>query len=193
MDLVERHPEAWREATRHPFLDAVRSGELDPRAFGAWLVQDHHFVRDLLRFQALLLAEAPRADQAVLAAGLVALEAELSWFEDHAGRLRLDLQGPRHPTTEDYAGFLEEVAAGPYAEAIVALWALERAYLEAWRSAAPGEGRYAEFVEHWTVPEFAGYVASLEAAAGRAGGGARAERVFLEVCRLERDFWGIAG
>ena len=121
MDLVERHADSWREATRHPFLDAVRSGNLDPRDFGAWLVQDHHFVRDLLRFQALLLAEAPRSDQAALAGGLVALEAELSWFEEHAARLGLDLTVPRHPTTEDYAGFLEELAAGPYPEGIVAL------------------------------------------------------------------------
>lgn len=75
--LLERHPAAWRGAAQHPFLGAVREGALPLGTFEAWLRQDYLFVADLLGFQSWLLARAPRPDQAVLAGGLVAVEAEL--------------------------------------------------------------------------------------------------------------------
>jgi thiaminase len=54
--LISRHPEAWRRAVAHPFLDAVRGGTLAEASFGAWLSQDYLFIADLLAFQAGLLA-----------------------------------------------------------------------------------------------------------------------------------------
>lgn len=198
VELLERYPEVWRGAVRHPFLDAVREGTLPAGAFEAWLAQDCLFVADLLVFQSRLLARAPRLAQAVLAGGLVALEAELSWFEDRAVERGLELGAPRHPATTAYRDFLLSLEREGYAAGITALWALELAYLEAWRSAAPGHPDYREFVEHWTTPEFADYVAGLEAAAGSAleSGGQEerdgAEAAFLGVARLERDFWDMA-
>jgi formylaminopyrimidine deformylase / aminopyrimidine aminohydrolase len=78
-DLLQRHPDEWARATRHPFLTAVRDGTLPDGAFDTWLVQDALFVADLLTFQARLLARAPRPAQAVLAAGAASLVAELDW------------------------------------------------------------------------------------------------------------------
>ena len=69
------------------------------RAFEAWLTQDYLFAADLMVFQSRLLARAPRPDQAVLVGGLVAVEAELGWFEAKAGERRLKLDVSRHPTT----------------------------------------------------------------------------------------------
>ena len=197
VDLISRHPEAWQGATRHPFLDSLRDGTLPVEAFEAWLVQDYAFVGDLLVFQARLLARAPRPAQAVLAGGLVALEDELGWFEARARQRGLGLAVKRHPTTEAYRGLLEVLDGDPYPVAITALWALERAYLEAWGSAAPGHPDYRPFIEHWTTPEFAGYVHGLEEAADAAleAGGApegRVEAAFLEVASVERDFWEMA-
>ncbi len=194
--LIDRRPEAWHAATRHPFLDAVRDGALPATAFATWLLQDYLFVGDLLSFQALLLARTPRADQGVLAGGLVAVEAELGWFEAQAGRWGLALAGPRHPTAAAYRAFLHNLEQDTYAAALVALWALERAYLEAWRGAAPGGPAYREFVAHWTTPVFAAYVAGIEAAADRALAAGDAEgaveRAFHEVARLEHDFWAMS-
>ena len=197
-ELTERHAKTWREATRHPFLDGVRDGGLPEGAFEAWLVQDYLFVSDLLVFQSRLLARAPRPAQAVIVGGLVALEEELGWFEGLARDRRLALDVPRHPTTAAYRDLLSDLEDGPYPAGIVALWAAERAYLDAWRSAAPGHPDYRLYVEHWTTPEFAGYVGGLEeasdAALDRATGEQRegAEKAFLAVARLERDFWGMA-
>lgn len=198
LELLERHPQAWREAIQHPFLKAVREGTLPAGAFEAWLTQDYLFVADLLVFQARLLARAPRTAQAVLAGGLVAIEAELSWFEEQAARRGLELEASRHPMTREYRDFLVGHENEPYAAGITALWALERAYLEAWRSAAPGHPDYREFVEHWTSPEFADYVADLEKVTDyslRSGSEEelrRAEAAFLAVARLEKDFWHMA-
>ncbi len=196
--LLDRHKEEWREATRHPFLEAVGEGAFPAGAFESWLVQDYLFVSDLLVFQARLLARTPRPAQAVVAGGLVALEAELGWFEEKAAERGLDLEAKRHPTTAAYRDLMTDLDREPYLAAMTALWAIEQAYLEAWKSAAPGHPDYKEFVEHWTTEEFAEYVAGLRGAADAALESAgedeqrRAEAAFLEVARLERDFWEMA-
>lgn len=197
-ELLERHREEWGEAVRHPFLDGVRAGDLPAGAFETWLAQDYLYVSDLLVFQARLLARTPRAAQAIVAGGLVALVEELDWFEAMAKERSLALDVRRHPTAAAYRDLLSHLDAEPYPAAITALWAIERAYLEAWTSAAPGRPEYREYVEHWTTPEFAGYVSALEDAADAALEGAsgdereRAEEAFLAVARLERGFWEMA-
>ncbi|MGI9048940.1 MAG: TenA family transcriptional regulator [Rubrobacteraceae bacterium] len=197
-DLLDRHREAWRAATKHPFLKSVRDGTLLREAFATWLVQDYLFVTDGLSFQSRLISRAPRRDQALLISGLSALETELGWFEERAENRKLGLDAPRHPTTEAYRDFLHGLERESYAAKITALWALERAYLESWRNAAPGHPGYREFVEHWTTPEFAGYVTGLEEAADAALEAAdeseleRAEAAFVETIRLEKEFWEMA-
>ena len=188
-NLITSHPLAWQRAVRHPFLAGVRDGVVPVTVFDIWLGQDYLFVLDLLSFQAGLLAVAPRSAQRTLAGGLVALEAELGWFESQAKWRGLALSSDRQPATEAYRLALAKLLEDGFEPAITALWALERAYLEAWRGAAPGAPAYGEFVAHWTMPEFGEYVAELETAAGE---GREAEDAFLEVCRLERGFWDMA-
>ena len=195
-DLLEQYAAAWTTATHHPFLDAVRQGTLSTQAFATWLVQDYLFACDELAFQARLLARAPRSDQALLTKGLVAMEAELSWFETQAQQWHLSLDASPHPITASYAVFLRSLDHQPYAATITALWAVELAYLEAWRSAAPGQPPYQPFVERWTSPAFADFVAHLQQAATAALASSQvdheAEKAFLEVGRLEREFWQMA-
>jgi len=189
-ELLSRHPLAWRGATAHPFLAAVRDGSLPTAAFDTWLVQDARFVADLLRFQARLLARAPRAAQAVLAGGAVALVEELAWFDEQGVARGLDLTAPARPATAAYAQLLERLDAADVPTALTALWTIERTYLDAWSAAAPGAPAYRDFVAHWTVPAFAGYVAGLADAADAVSGGDDA--VFLEVVAAETAFWGMA-
>ena len=190
-ELPSRHPDTWRAATRHPFLDAVRDGTVPVAAFDTWLVQDARFVSDLLAFQARLLARAPRPAQAVLAGGLIALVDELSWFEEQAAVRGLDLDAAVLPATAAYAGLLGRLDATDVGTALTALWTIERTYLDAWSAARPGAPEYRGFVEHWTQPGFAGYVAGLETAAD--GVPARdADAVFTEVVAAESAFWAMA-
>lgn len=180
-------PDLWHRATHHPFLAAVRDGSLSPAAFDAWLVQDYRFVANLLRFQARLLARAPRRAQSVLAAGLVALVDELGWFEQLASGRGLDLDAPPEPAPVAYAALLQRLDGEPFDVAIRALWAIERAYHDAWAFAAPGAPPYREVVAHWTTPQFADYVAALADVAGETSG-----RVVDEVLEHEIAFWEMA-
>ncbi|WP_104526164.1 thiaminase II/PqqC family protein [Blastococcus atacamensis] len=189
-ELLPAFPDAWRAATRHPFLMAVRDGTVDPAQFDTWLTQDALFVADLLRFQARLLGRAPRAAQAVLAAGCVALVDELAWFEEQAAHRGLDLHTAPLPATAAYGELLERLDRADVPTALIALWTIERTYLDAWSAALPGAPAYREFVEHWTVPGFAGYVTGLEAAADAAGGDGAG--VFAEVVAAEIAFWDTA-
>jgi thiaminase len=189
-ELLQRHAAAWRGATAHPFLVGIRDGVLPESSFDTWLVQDARFVADLLRFQARLLARAPRPAQAVLAAGAGALVAELTWFEEQAAVRGLDLTTPALPPTAAYAELLERLDGADVPTALLALWTIERTYLDAWSQASPGAPGYREFVEHWTVPGFAGYVSDLAAAADEVGSGD--EAVFLELVAAETAFWDMA-
>ncbi|MEV4619511.1 hypothetical protein AB0J74_12480 [Asanoa sp. NPDC049573] len=190
-DLLTRHAAAWAGATRHPFLAGVRDGTLPAPAFAAWLVQDRHFVADLLAFQARLLARAPRHAQPVLAAGAVALVDELGWFDEQAAARGLDLTAAPARATLAYRDLLGRLDAAPVPEALLALWAIERTYLDAWAFAAPAAPGYREFVTHWTNPDFAGYVAGLADAAQREASGA--DEVFLAVVAAEVAFWASTG
>jgi formylaminopyrimidine deformylase / aminopyrimidine aminohydrolase len=195
-DLLTRHAGIWHAATHHQFLDAVRDGSLAPTIFATWLVQDYLFVLDELTCQARLLARAPRSGQHILVRGLSAIEAEASWFEAHAQQRRLALDVPRYSTTTSYHDFLESLDQEPYPVAITAIWAIERAYLEAWRGTMPCQPRYQEYVEHWANAEFEQFVADLEQVATAALASSQvdstAELTILKVAQLEHDFWQMA-
>ena len=195
-DLPQRHAADWGRATRHPFLAAVRDGTVPEKVFDAWLVQDYRFVCDLLRFQARLLGRAPRTAQGVLVGGAAALVDELTWFEQRAAARGCDLRVGPLPATATYAALLERLDGEDFAVALAALWALERVYLDAWSFAAPGAPAYQQFVEHWTAPQFAGYVEALESAAddalGDATAGADLDAVFRQIVDAESRFWDMA-
>ena len=195
-DLLKRHAAAWQAATHHPFLDAVRDGTLAQEAFATWLVQDYCFASDEFAVQAHLLPSAPRYAQNLLIRNVAALEAELTWFEAQAKPLNLSLSTSPHPVTAAYGKFMRTLEQRPFAAAITATWAIERAYLEAWQSALPGQPRYRDYIERWTNPTFASFVEELEQTCARAltSGDAdrEAEAAFLEVAQLERAFWDMA-
>ena len=192
--LIESEAELWRAATHHPFLDGVRDGTLPPEEFACWLVQDYQFGAALTRVEARYLAAAPREDLGLLAAGVQAMVAELDWFEQKAAERELHLGAPLHATARAYIGYLYALCDQPYSVQLTALWALERAYLDAWRGARPGAEAFREFVVRWTNDAFASYVAALEAATSRVlGHNADAEReAFRQVARYERAFWEMA-
>jgi formylaminopyrimidine deformylase / aminopyrimidine aminohydrolase len=195
-DLPQRHVADWTRATQHPFLAAVKDGTLPSPSFATWLVQDYRFVGDLLRFQSRLLARAPRHAQAALSAGVVGLVDELTWFEEQATALGLDLGAPALPVTLGYRRLLERLDAAAVPVALAGLWAVERVYLDAWSFAAPGGHAYREFVAHWTTPAFAAYVDALADAADRALAGVEApaelDGLFADIARAETGFWDMA-
>ncbi len=193
-DLIEGDAELWHAATHHAFLDEVRDGTLAPAAFARWLSQDYHFAVALTRTEARALACAPRQDLELLVGGIQAMVTELDWFESKASERAIDLDLPLHRTARAYIDYLRALADEPYSVQLTALWALERAYLEGWRTARPGAPAFREFVERWTSDAFATYVGALEAAANRAisQGGDPEREAFRWVAKYEKDFWEMA-
>lgn len=192
-DLLDRHKVGWSRAAQHQFLSAVRDGTIPEPAFNTWLAQDYRFAADLLRFQARLLGKASRRAQVTLAAGLVALVDELEWFERQAAGRNIDLEASPLPATLAYGRLLERLDSVDFPVALTMLWALERAYLDAWTYAAPGAPAYGEFIAHWTTPHFASYVAALEATANETlHEAADVDVLFTEVIEAEVGFWDMA-
>jgi thiaminase len=193
-DLIEGNAQLWRAATHHAFLDEVRDGTLAPAAFARWLSQDYHFAVALTRAEARVLACAPREDLKLLAGGVQAMVAELDWFERRVSEREVDLHVPLHPTASAYIDYLHRLTDEPYSVQLTALWAIERAYLEGWRTARPGAPPVREVVERWSNEAFAADVDAREAAANRAiaqGGDAKRE-AFRRVAQYEQAFWEMA-
>lgn len=187
---LQRHADLWTRAVRHRFLDAVSDGSLPEAAFDTWLTQDHYFIEDLLWFQARLLARAPAPARPVLADGIVALVEELAWFEAVSRRRRLALSGDRLPTTQHARELLQRLDNSAVPVGVLGLWAIERAYLDAWSHAAPGAPDLRAYVEHWTTPEFEAYVDAL----GRLSDSSPpdTDEIVAGVAVMEQNFWEMA-
>lgn len=57
--LRQNSPQAWNEATVHPFFKQCKLGTIKPEQFNTWLVQDYLFVVEFTRLAARMLAVAP--------------------------------------------------------------------------------------------------------------------------------------
>lgn len=186
--LVRQAGDLWCTATTSSFLDAARDGSLPEGAFHRWLVQDYHFATALTAFEGVLVARSRRPAQSVIIAGLTGMNAELSWFEEHAEKRGLQLESAIHSVCRRYRDFLlraahEEAPDGLYA----ALYGVEVAYYAAWSALQP-RGPYAEFIERWSNPGFRDYVLLLKGLAEESLHDS-SQLLFNEVLRHERDFW----
>lgn len=195
--LLENHPQAWREATVHPFLEQCRLGTIQQQQFNTWLVQDYLFVVDFTRMVGRLLHSAPVDHFDVILGGLSALKDELSWFKEKAAESQLDLNIQKQSTCTEYCDYMYSLAAMPYSVQATALWTIEFAYNKGWQLAGVIPP-YTEFAERWGNPGFTDYVNFLEQQADKVLQSAsenvqqQAEATFLNIARLEKDFWQMA-
>lgn len=196
--LLTTHAEVWHQATVHPFLIQCQTGTIRPAQFNTWLVQDYLFVTEFTRLVARVLAAAPTHHFDVLLSGLSALQDELIWFTQQAEARSLKLATPRQHTCQIYSDFMGSLVHSPYAVQAVALWAIEYAYNQGWQLPGPMPQPYDEFADRWGNPGFTEYVKLLAQQANESLETAsettqqQAERAFLRVASLEKDFWQMA-
>lgn len=196
--LLQKHTQAWQEATIHPFLQECQQGTIQPQQFNTWLVQDYLFVLDFTRFVAKILAIAPPHDFDILLAGLSALKDELNWFQAKATERQLQLDTEKQPTCIEYCDYMQSLSAMPYAVQATALWAIELAYNQGWQLPGAMPPPYTEFADRWGNSDFTTYVGCLEQQADAALSEASEEvqqqavAAFLNVAKLEKDFWQMA-
>lgn len=195
-DLMVGSAVEWSRLAEHPFVHQAGDGSLRRAVFDRWLVADHFFVVGFRRFLTGLVALAPDEHAAdVLAAGLPALQAELDLFRREAATRGLDLDAEPGPVVLGYTAFLRASLQDGYAVALAVLYGAEKAYFDAWSAVRAGASRdsdYWSFVDNWSSPGFAGWVASLAGlldAAAPAGPTAPMRQSFDRVVRFELLFW----
>lgn len=196
--LLSAHSEAWQSATVHPFLQQCQQGTIEPSQFNTWLVQDYLFVVEFTRLAASLLAAAPAGHFDTLLGGLGAIKDELLWFQAKADERSLTLSTAPQPACWKYHEFMRQIAAQSYAIQATTFWAIELAYNQGWQTHSPMPNPYTEFADRWGNPGFTDYVKVLEQQADSAlvnineSEKSQVEQAFLEVARLEKDFWQMA-
>ena len=196
--LIEKYPKLWQEATEHLFMERCKLGTIKPEQFDRWLVQDFLFVIDLMRMVARVLATAPPHHFDVIMGVLVSLRGELRWLGKKAGERKIKLHLKKQPTCQEFCEFMFYIATKNYAVQATAFWAIEQAFNQGWQLLGKMPYPYDEFAERWGNPEFSEYVKYLEAQANEALKDApekvqkQAEDAFLQVVRLEKDFWQMA-
>ena len=193
-----QHTQAWQKATVHPFLEQCKLGTIQPQQFNTWLVQDYLFVVDFTRMVGRVLAIAPPHHFEVILGGLSALKDELNWFKEKAAQRQLDLDTQKQPTCSEYCDYMHSLATMPYPVQATAFWAIELAYNQGWQLPGAMPEAYTEFADRWGNTGFTEYVKLLEQQADEALQTAsetvqqQAESAFLQVARLEKDFWQMA-
>jgi thiaminase/transcriptional activator TenA len=167
-----------------------------PRAtFDRWLTEDHFFVRSFRAFLVALAAVAPD-DHAreVLAGGLAALVPELELFENEAAERGLDLAVEPSLLNLGYSSYLLTSVAEGWPVGITVLYAVEKAYYDAWASVRDSTGPntpYAGFIANWSSPDFSAYVDQLGALVDREELKDAMSRGFARVVRFELAFWDL--
>ena len=186
----------WSELGEHPFVTEASDGSLPRAVFDRWLVADHYFVVGFRRFLTGMVTLAPDEHAAdVLAAGTATLQGELDLFRREAAARGLDLAAEPGPIALGYTAFLRASLQDGYPVALAVLYGAEKAYFDAWsavRATASRDSDYWAFVDNWSSPAFAGWVASLagllDAVAPHGPTDAMRE-AFDRVVRFELRFW----
>ncbi|ONI68232.1 transcriptional regulator [Kribbella sp. ALI-6-A] len=194
-ELVNGQSSAWQRILAHPFVLRTSDGSLPRETFDRWLTEDYFFVRSFQVYLRELRAIAPDDEaHAVLANGIAALVPELALFEKAAAERGLDLAVEPSLLNVGYSAYLLSTVREGWPVAITVLYAVEKAYYDAWASVRDRTGPetpYAGFIANWSSPEFAAYVDQLAALVDREPLTPAMELGFDRVVRFELAFWDL--
>lgn len=184
------------EQLRHPFVQGIATGELDPAEFKSWLEQDYLFLLDYVRVFMRLGWQAPPehlGDFAALA--YETFNGEMDLHRSLAESFSADLdRAVKGPACEAYTSFLLDAAAD-YGKGLAALLPCMWGYAELGRrlaEATPAGSRYRAWVDTYADPEFAALAARCGQMLDESGVSYEAaEPVFLQGMAHELAFWDV--
>src|SRR4051794_12878901 len=107
----------WMAQLRHPFVEGISDGSLDPEKFVVWLAQDYLYLIDYGRLFALAAARSPDPDTMQAFARLLheTLTIEMDLHRSYVAEFGLTAheleQTTKLPTTRAYTDFLLRTAA----------------------------------------------------------------------------------
>jgi thiaminase len=194
--LVAAHDELWPEIAGHPFLVAAGAAALPTETFDRWVVADHWLLVGVRRFLGGLVLAAPdEYARDVLAGAFGPLQAVLDVSRHEAGVRALDLDDEPGPVTLGYTAYLLSTLHDGFDVALAALYATERARLDAWtavRNRSDATSPYRHYLDAWSSPGYAAWVAALESLLGLVavnGPTGAMYSAFGRVTRFEIDLW----
>jgi thiaminase (transcriptional activator TenA) len=191
---------------QHPFVAALRSGELDQKVFLRYLLDDARYLSGYARALAMIAARLPRTgDVAVLARSAAgAVEAERMLHSSLLGEHGIDADEPGEPspTCRHYvSSLIADAATEPVEVAVAGVLPCFRVYAEVGSVIAEGTGDdhpYAAWIATYADPDFAALVREVEALTDRLaltaadGLPERMLDAYVRSTRLEWMFWDAA-
>ena len=186
------------EQLAHPFVRGIAAGDLDPKAFRAWLEQDYLFLLDYVRVFSRLAWQAPDAHLGDLVdLAYETFHTEMELHRSLAASFGAELDGAvKSPTCAAYTSFLLESAA-TYGVGLAALlpcmWGYSQLGLRLSDVTPPGS-RYRPWVDTYADPGFARLAercAQMLDEVDPPPPEREAERAFLEGMRHELAFWDV--
>lgn len=163
----------------HPFITGLVDGSLDEEAFGHYVAQDVHYLRDYARALAVVGAKAPTlADTAMFARHAAeVLDVELALHNTLLPGLGLDPAALADvavaPTTRAYTSYLlATVYGGSFADGLAAIlpcyWIYARVGAEL-AERGSSDPRYQQWIDSYGGEEFAATVAEVLELTDRTG------------------------
>lgn len=185
------------EALAHPFVRGLADGSLPERLFAGYVAQDAFFLEAFARGYALGVAHSPdRSGVEAFADLLQGVREELRLHDGYAARWGIDLADVRPAeATLAYTDFLLATAAlADVGLLCAALTPCMRLYAHLGGALAGSDGgRYREWVDTYSAPEFAELAATLERLLDRYAEGRPAVRAaYRRAMRLEVGFFAAA-
>lgn len=164
----------------HPFITGLVDGTLDEEAFGHYVAQDVHYLRDYARALAVVAAKAPTlADTAMFARHAAEVfDVELALHSTLLPELGLDPAAFTDvavaPTTRAYTSYLlATVYGGSFADGLAAIlpcyWIYARVGEDLARRGS-ADPRYQRWIDSYGGAEFAATVAEVLELTDRVGG-----------------------
>ena len=193
--LLTAQAAAWQRILDHPFVSRTSAGSLPKATFDRWIAEDYFFVLSFRRYLEALSSVAPDEEaRKVLAGGSAALIPELALFEQAAEERGVDLTVEPSLLNLGYSSYLLASVQEGWPVGITVLYAVEKAYYDAWASVRDTTGadtQYAGFIANWSSPEFAAYVEQLGELVDREELTPDLTRAFDRVVRFELAFWDL--
>ena len=164
--LIAENSELLKKACDHPFLRNLADGTITDEQFLRWLLQDYLWVREFEQALAVLASRAPREVRRPFFEALLNLHAEVELFEETAARAGVDIRhGEMCLSCHAYASFLLATSVvRSFEEAIIAFYASDLAYLDAWsfvKRSQKKQSPWQEFIDLWTQEGYRHWVETL--------------------------------
>lgn len=197
--LAEAHTGLLAELASHPFVRALADGTLPEPALIAWAQQCRLFCLQERRALMVLRSYEPEPELDGILARLVDdTEREPRELADTLAELGSHIADEQWPVCLGYSSYVVASGFQGLLTGLVAIYAVERAYLDTWTAvlpSVPSDARWREWVDNWTGDAFRALVGTLGrlldglAGAPSAQMRARLEQVFGDVLKWELAFW----